>query len=572
MKNTKHTTLLVCKKRGGQSITITNDPLAKGSKRWFEDYFDYTRDFVEIYKQAKIISNGWAMCKDFNNIKILDVSILNSLEHTIHSFWIQVLRDRYLVKGIIEKENPVQIYGNGSLPDIINISECRFDPGLFEYTLRDIAEKYRVDFDTVLQGKSKRLRIKKPSFRDITGSFSARAQAVLRRVAVPKNDIILISRQVKDKLGGIFLKAVSDADLTPVCIDHGPSADCLAVWDIVGSYVDTKKRLTLYYELVDSIKSIPENAWSDQFTIEECIYGAIAKEVVYAILSRVLWGQINILLLCNKLFMAKKPLALLVLYDHGIHEAPVVSLAKQNGIKTITFQHGLICRDVTGYLPICSDYFACWGQEEKKALIEQGAPADKLKVTGNPLLEKALPGNLSIKPISDPIKVLIATQGVQSTVGWYHGLIPTERLILALKELGVKPNKYVFTIRLHPNENLSQQAQQLARSSNIKISAGRMLCEDIEESDVVAVQYSTVGAEALISGKPLVSFNWLTDKQLVPFAESGAAVFSRSPADFLEAIDKALVTYSERQEAIKKFVYNHLNQGSAAIKLLDLCR
>jgi len=550
---------------------LTSDPLAVGEQHWFEDYFDYPRDFTEIYKQAKVISTGWTRKKPTDAVRVFDINILETLEQQIHSFWMQVLRDRTLVKTLVEKERPAHISCKGLLPDAANISECRFDIGLFEYTLRDIAGKNKIPVEAAPQDQIAGPAIRQPGLRDIAGAFSARAKAGLRRAALPGNDILLFSKQAKDKLGVNFLKAVCAAGLVPVCVEPGPSPDCLTVWDLSGPAVGTGERLAAYNEVVNKLKSLPESAWSGQFTIDGCNYGPIARDVVHAVISRVLWSQINALLLCKKLFMAKKPLALLVLYDHGINEAPLVSLARNNRIQTITLQHGLVCRDVPGYLPICSDYFASWGRAEMETLVKQGADKEKIKVVGNPGFDCLMSANRDSESTNKPIKVLIATQGVQSSVGWYHGLEATERIIRSLVNLSADPNKYTFTLRLHPNEALSAKGLELAKANDIKISKAVGLKEDFANADVVAVQFSTVGVEAMLAGKPLVSFNWRTHNEIVPYAESGAAVFSNSPRNFLSAVDEALGSLKERRSGINGFLSAHLTDAQSAKRLLDLC-
>ena len=134
---------------GRDALHLCLDPLAEPPCTWFEDYCDYKGDFIEIYQAAKKKSTTWSESCAFQSIDVLDVPVLDAFEHHIHSFWMQVERDHRLIHNLINREAPCEFILNGSMVNSERIISCLFDPGLFEYTLQNIASRAGIPFKTL---------------------------------------------------------------------------------------------------------------------------------------------------------------------------------------------------------------------------------------------------------------------------------------------------------------------------------------------------------------------------------------------------------------------------------------
>jgi hypothetical protein len=262
-----------------------------------------------------------------------------------------------------------------------------------------------------------------------------------------------------------------------------------------------------------------------------------------------------------------------VLYDHGIYAAAAVQHLKVLGVRTITLQHGLFLRFIPTTFPIKSDIYAAWGEYERQILIEQGADPDTIATIGSLFFDannQTRARQHSSNALPEVRKVLFATQAVQSSVEWYFGYPPVVLLIQQLSTLVNGRIDFRFTIRLHPNEQLPPEENKRAEAAGISITKGVSLMQQIKEHDVVVTQYSSTGVEVLLAGKPLVSVNWVGETEVIPYAQEGVAEYSRSAADLLETIDRAIMTHAQKKEEIQTFLNNHVYMQGAVERFFEL--
>lgn len=552
-------------------LYISDDPLAEGLSIYFHDYMDYARHFKNLYLKAKELSTGLARQPGFNDIKIHEVPFLDSLEHHILSFWMQILRDRLLVKNMLEKEQPSILQLSGRSIDYERITECKFDSGLFEYSAKLIANNFGIEVTG--SQESQESKDKKERYGHLWAvGLADQLRSILRPAKKVGLPILLISNHASLKLGPAFVKKARDSGFEIVGTDIDFNSNISTIYSKVGRKVSPSRRTRIEKRLLQKFEQIPQETWNKIFDIQNDDYGVIARKVVGKCLQKYGWGELYRMALTEEFLKCYRPKALLVLYDHGISEAGIVTLAQKYGVKTITIQHGLICTEIPGYLPIKSDVFACWGESEKTTLISQGADPAQLSVTGFPGFDELWNrGKTEKKAIEKPLRVLIATQGVESSVEWYFALTPTAKIIRAIAEIVSDKKSFEFTIRLHPNEKLSPQTEELARKAEIKITKGIPLHRQFEDCDVVVTQFSTVGLEALFYGKPLVSLNWVSADEVIPFAREGAAERSYSPKDFLLTLKGAFTRQVEKKQRMDAFLSKYLTDDNATRSLLQFC-
>ena len=549
---------------GGGTAVISEDP--EGGARWMEDFVDHPGSFPKIYNEGKKVSTTWHSLLSGGLERF---PVLGCFEHQVLSFWTQVLRDRLLAENLIESEKPEEIVLSGRPLDTNKITDCLFDPGLFEHTMALAAKErgIKVAGQAVRQssgGKPVRLGTARAAY----ASWADRLRGGRLGGEPEKCDSVLVSRQAASKAGKGFLAALGRrARVVITETDIVPGAASL--YELAAGHLSPGRRRREYRELWALFDRTPAEAWGGRFVCGGHDYGRIARMAAGAMLSRHAWMEMFRQQLLEEYLRHHRPRALLALYDHGLCEAQLVEVCRRRGIRTVTLQHGLANRGAAGYLPIMSDTFACWGRAERETLIAQGADPKKLAVTGFPGFDGCWANRRERAP-RKPYRALVATQGVQASVGWHFAMTPTPRLVEKIMEHCSRERDVAFTVRLHPNESISETLRQRAEAAGISITQGEPLGKQFEEHDAVVTQFSTVGAEALLAGLPLVSLNWAGEEEAIPYAESGAAARSRRPQDLAAAVIEAVEGSGKRSAAVERFLKDHLCGPGAEERLMEI--
>lgn len=548
--------------KAGATTAFWEDP---GHGAWLEDYIDYPGSFGSLYLQGKGVSTSW---HGLFHRGLERFPILGCFEHQVLSFWMQVLRDRLLAENLIRKEGPEEIRLAGRAIDFGRIADCLFDPGLFEHTLGLAAADNGVRVGGGAGKAISKGAARLGTARALYASWADRLNGFRVGKALKPGGCVLVSRQAAAKAGSGFLEALKhkvQVVVTETDAVHGSTT----LYETSARNLSPGRRLREYRELWRLFEQTPEKAWRGRFVCGGHDYWEIARAAIRAILARHAWTELFRQQLLEEFIKRHHPSALLVLYDHGLNEAQLVEVCRKHGVRTVTMQHGLANRAAPGYLPIMSDTFACWGEAEKETLLTQGAEPNKLAVTGFPGFDGSWGRPARSKP-GKPYRALVATQGVQASVGWHFAMLPTQRLLEGIIGHGLRPGKLVYTVRLHPNETLMPEIKQKAEGAGIRITQGLPLEEQFREHDVVVTQFSTVGAEAMLAGLPLVSLNWAGEAEAIPFAESGAAVRSRRPEDLAGAVESVVDGQVKRSEAVARFLKDHMCGPGAGERLMEL--
>jgi hypothetical protein len=233
--------------------------------------------------------------------------------------------------------------------------------------------------------------------------------------------------------------------------------------------------------------------------------------------------------------------ALVTANDLAFFENISIKLAKQAGVPTFVYLHGLPAR----YNFIDdnrADYLMVWGDAIKENYRKVGFDPQKIIVTGHPVysnikkvaLKSSLENILVITkamngtPHSDAVRVSDRT----------HSLFYLEVLKDGLKALGVKSAR----LRCHPSENPNYYVNQLTDSFYIIDHDNKD--QSLQKTSLVVGPSSTFVFDTLNSGINYVLFEpsyqekCLTGFELVaPFDGSGFIKCCQNVTDFNEAID-----------------------------------
>jgi len=206
---------------------------------------------------------------------------------------------------------------------------------------------------------------------------------------------------------------------------------------------------------------------------------------------------------CIALLSHWKPSVIVTEYDRNDHWSCLVLAAKRLGIPTVTLIHGVTNENALGYTPILADRVLCWGHLQKDALIGEGENSEKIVVTGCPRLNRTLPLSTAqalhkIGMDSTKNTIMLATSHIDFEI-----LKKTVSVFCAASE---KAGNWNAFIRLHPSErivdykNLKRQYPSIRFYDNSAFS----LDDALAAADIVVVQNSGVGGDALVKGKLVV--------------------------------------------------------------------
>lgn len=171
-------------------------------------------------------------------------------------------------------------------------------------------------------------------------------------------------------------------------------------------------------------------------------------------------------------------------------------------------------------LPGFGDYIGVMSQSVRQHLIEKGRPAEEIVVTGNPAFDC----------ISDT-EVIEAGAAIRAAAGWDENpvimwampaippgdkrIAPVGPTLAAMKALSERRPDLRFILRPHPNvtENLEGFTDQFRISHRFE-----NVHSVIHASDLVVTEFSTVGLEGALAGKPVIS---IASKNIIPYEELG---------------------------------------------------
>ncbi|HEY7507421.1 MAG TPA: CDP-glycerol glycerophosphotransferase family protein, partial [Nitrososphaera sp.] len=274
----------------------------------------------------------------------------------------------------------------------------------------------------------------------------------------------------------------------------------------------------------------------------------------------------------EKILEAEKPLAVIMHDEYGAIQMSLINAAKKKGIPTISLQHGMIYPDHLSYVHELShiqgknpdtlfplpDRMCVWSERAKQILLKIGNfPPAVPVVTGDPRVDylhearssfdrKKITRGLGVPDIKKI--VMFATDNLQDAD---EKILVAKSVFRAVKTL---PECFLI-VKVHPNEEDHAFYQKLAEEMALPeavVVRNVNLYELLYISNVIIVTFSTVGAEALRMGKPVISLN-LTRPHDVPFVRENMAEVVRSADAVAASLRKCLDKEVIGEERMKKF-------------------
>ena len=368
---------------------------------------------------------------------------------------------------------------------------------------------------------------------------------------------------------------------------HGPwvAFEAFADRKAEESYREAQKSFSLAF---DRLEKTP--GFREAFRFEGVDLYPILRARVRLIFRNLLPHAVRLLEVARRMLEVLRPGAVLLAYETGPAGRVVSAAARELSVPTLAVQHGRIhpfhhhyaqCLGLEGSCPnpkerLLPDLTAVYGEKVAQVLARYGGyGTEHVAVTGQPRTDlivrnardfdrAAFLRSVGARP-HVPV-VLLATQNFPDV---------RDRLHVLEVVFGQAPVDWQVLIKPHPGER-DGLVERFLRERGL---AGVLVLRDAElynclaAADVVVTGTSTVGMEALLFAKPVVTVGGLPAP--LDLAPAGAAIEVNSPGEFSEAVARLL-----RDEAYKsallaragQYVKEHFDgvDGRASARVADL--
>jgi len=246
------------------------------------------------------------------------------------------------------------------------------------------------------------------------------------------------------------------------------------------------------------------------------------------------------------IFEREKPSVVLMMDDVTVLERAAASLAKLVGIPSVAVQYGAGPLSRTQPLMLLTtDLMAVSGEAAKSSLVKHRAiPPERLRVTGQPGFEYRLSKvkragyrDLSETLGLDPNKPIV----VFASHALHPGLTAEarDRVLRAIYGAVERLGYVQLVVKLHPSEGTEHHQALVGHYAlhTVRIVKHVDLYALLSSCDMLITAWeSTTALEAMLLGKPVIMISHSTERETIPYVESGAALPATCEAELCQTI------------------------------------
>jgi len=278
--------------------------------------------------------------------------------------------------------------------------------------------------------------------------------------------------------------------------------------------------------------------------------------------------------LIREMLDKEKPDMVALLCEFNRDSRSLIRFSKERKIPLYYIEHSIIY-DGPLTRGLDSDYMAVEGSALKKRLENYGVPSEKLIVTGRPVYDEIIKTKDKIDVSLFKKFGLDKTKKIVLLATNPYGEDNARKLVSAVVNAINKFDELQLIIKPHPRESVDFY-QRLLDELNFK--NGKAIDYDtfelIKISELVIVVTSTVGLEAMLCNKPVISINLFNLPEAVPYVKTGSAIGVYQEDEVEDAIRTVLyndVVKERLAEARKIFIENHnyKNDGKATERVVN---
>lgn len=230
---------------------------------------------------------------------------------------------------------------------------------------------------------------------------------------------------------------------------------------------------------------------------------------------------------------------------------PTVILAKKMGIPTLFIQYGFFIKTGFIYGPSDVDKICVWGRQTKDLMADRWFDPEKIVITGSPKFDKLVKRRFLTK--EEVCKKLNLDPNKEIFVFGSQAFPEKENYKIAemvFKAMKDYPEKQLV-IKQHLREYNENLYKKLAKKIGLRrytITKDFDLYDLINSCDLLFIRRSTVGLEAVILGKPVISINLIGKPDSMWFLSFGVA----SEVKTLSELKSAIKNIRLKKRKIKK--------------------
>lgn len=263
------------------------------------------------------------------------------------------------------------------------------------------------------------------------------------------------------------------------------------------------------------------------------------------------------------------PIAVVPGYDITPEGRLLTVLAKKRNIPSYCIMHGSITGEPLDTMHIV-DHFCLFGEAAKRDLIEKGAPAEQLVVTGAPYLDHFHHQQTGIHPIlknklslsDDKPYFLIAMSGPGHSTSYAHFQLLLETIFSTASRF---PSAQ-WVIKMHPKDRLANYHNILHQNPNHSIHIiehtykgfPTSIFEWLQGATALITGSSTVALEAMSINIPVVTMDLMSEYQKVDFIDLDTTVHVSKNSE-LQVVISNLLSSDPIYDRVQKNAYNYIS-------------
>ncbi len=387
-------------------------------------------------------------------------------------------------------------------------------------------------------------------------------------------------------------------ELEPLVIDWGSDAvkplnennidfeqfDSYFDFELLTKVMKTVRQITYRWSVIKERCNAIRNIKYSGYDISDTVIGILDRIFYFYV-----YPIVRDYLIAKKITKKLNVDAIFVTNERESRAKSCVFAAKSLGVRAYNCQRGII-GDHPEVGPISTNKMFVNGNYYENVLVKRGVAPDKIVVTGNPRFDLYYAKLLNMNFAE-----------VKSKIYKHLGIDPVEKVFLVIEQpiiLDVTPIDKMLMVRgslkaaktvgaraiikLHPTQNTDDIERKVVIAMNkpetIIIKDEVDLLDLLIVADLVIIRNSTVGLDAILLSKPLITTK-LVDRgrDLIPYASFGVALEARTETEIIRHAnstfqgDNYFETENYRRKR-EKFVEEHLyfSDGMSAERIIDI--
>lgn len=276
------------------------------------------------------------------------------------------------------------------------------------------------------------------------------------------------------------------------------------------------------------------------------------------------------------LISVMKPSLIVIANETSTYGRVAARAAELEELPSLLLQHGAVADDPR-YNRIFSEKMAVEGSSVKDFFAKKGIPASKFIVTGQPRFDVLATGE-GIPKREDMLKQLGI--GNEKRVIVLATQVPDcdEKVVRAVYDAVKDMDDVMLVVKLHPAERTDRMYHRIRKETGIKnvvIGRDMNLYGLLNACELVMTVFSTTALEAMMMGKYAITINLTGEPDMMPYANSGAAIGVYKAEDLRGAIEIILddaKTRARLKGSMGKLIHERAYRmdGKAAERVAEL--